>query len=522
VKPYAHELWFLLRRRAVIGVAIIAVLGALVVYVPIQSAAASVAIEASGVWYEEARTFHLEIWAYNGAGQPVSGLQVGLNVTLSTNGSSPVRPPVVYLGTRSTDLQGFVAFQIGLRSYPAKSTFQAGVNASYPQASSPSFGGVLGSAFLLSDGPSSNPVPITTPFTLVNDNFYTTETRYLVAWTGPGGVSPDGDRVVSCTLDEPFQSPTPPPTNCSGASSLEALGTLTGPVDFVPAPSTPPQPPSGYYVLQQIEIRSPSGAVLYTSGNSVGPVGPCSFGCGGVPRFTPCGGAFCGGGPGVAGSGILAEFASSLALFLPLMGFMLAYWGYARPRLSGTLESVLVRPVTRRGLFLTRYSAVALTLTFSVLGEIGILDLEVSTILHEPLPSGLLGPLLGALLVAALGFAGLVLLLAQLFRSPGPVVGIGITLLVAMSIFWTVLVSFLFVASGADTSVLAQSSAMAWSLLAAPPQFPAEVIAWLTQSGMPGGTTSPFGVSSTAIGLAGAAWIALPFLGCLALVETED
>jgi ABC-type transport system involved in multi-copper enzyme maturation permease subunit len=537
MNPYRYELLHLLRRKAVIAVIIVAALAGAFNYYTIELAAPGEMITAAGYAYVGGGAYHVELWAYDVAGDPVPGVRASLVVNTD---SSP--PSIDYEGSATSDAQGQLSFVLPIPSPPEGAGLSVNVTSSDPALPLAGFAGALNGEFGLGNGsgpaPSPNALPqvIDGPITVVTENFYSTLGRNLVVWAEPGGRAPTGDRVLTCEVLSTNVSPYYGPSNqspanfsrvsgwvgstCANSTDEVDLGPLTGPrtilPDVMPSGLTVPPGESAYLLT---EIVNASGGVEYSTG-PLYPVYPCpgvcvnpgGFGSPDVPL-----------GPSSSGPSLLQSFSTDLELFVPLMALVLAYWSYARPRLSGMLEPVLARPLTRRGLFLTRYAALAIALGSAALGEVLLLDAGLSAILGEPLPAEFLAPLVGGILVAALGFAGLILLSAHAFRSTGPVLGIGIALLIVFSLFWPVIVAITGSAGGLD---LDSSAFLAYSLragLAAPPQFPAMV------TGILSGTSNGFsvtyasaGVTAPVLALAGAMWVLLPFLLTYWRVVTRD
>ena len=335
MNPYRHEFQHLLRRKAVIAVVIVAALAGSAAYVAIDMAAGSVTLAGSGFWYFADGAYHVEIWAFDVAGNPVSGVRLNLEVlaepeyngTPSYNGS--VVPPLVLEENDSSDAQGRLQFQFSLPA-PLPDTYDmASFAASYAPFPSAGFDGALEAQFSLSNQSAGTSSVINGPTTEVAQNYYSGFDRLLVLLAGPNGSLPTGDRVASCNA--PFSFDGPYSDNCTGVPT-QPLGSLSGYETFLPMPPLPTNPAVAY--VQVLVIENASGDSFYNTTL----VGPC-FGpdsCSPLTSSSP-------------GPGLLNSFAADLALFLPLMGLMLAYWSYARPRLSGTVEPVLARPVTDAG-----------------------------------------------------------------------------------------------------------------------------------------------------------------------------
>lgn len=507
MKPYSHEFRHLLH-----NVALIAVIGALAAagtlgYATIESSRGGLQLFSSGFWYYSGDTYHVDLWTFDTAGNPVSDVDVSLNVT--GPGFSTLAP-VVFSKLLSTNSQGEVSFNIPLQP----GNYSVSTHPSYPAVPEASVG-YDSFVFVLTSDPSGGTSTIGTPYTfnVVTENFYSTREEYLVVWGGPTGGLPTGDPVVACSFVFTFTRGAPLPTNCSGQSgvSTQVLGSLTGYRTTLPLPAAPTKPvglPPGVFVLQFVEILSPTGAVLASAGATDSCMYECSY-------FVS--------GPGPS---ILGYYTDTLALLPPLMALFLAFWIYARPRLSGTLEPVVARPVTQEGLFLLRYGTTALALLAGIVAEVLLLDVGVTTILREPLPPSFILPLVGGFAVASIGFAGIVFLSAHLTRSVGLVLSIGVGLAIALSLLWTEAIEGVGSALG-WTTFLTQRGANFFLTgeLLAPPQFPAAVVGLLSGASPYGPAAGDYGslpLTSLIIGLAGIVWLVVPFLLTYWRAKTRD
>ena len=224
------------------------------------------------------------------------------------------------------------------------------------------------------------------------------------------------------------------------------------------------------------------------------------------------------------GASILAAFAFELSFLLPLLALMVTYWVYAGPRLRGTTESLLARPVTRRGLFLVRYGTIVLTLVVAVVAEVLLLEAEVVGILNEPLPPSFLEGMAGGLAVAALGMVGLAFLSAHAFRSSGAVLGVGLAVVLVTSVFWELIPAALRALFGNALAPEAYSALILRSELFAPSQIPILVVGDLTGAAFFGPSTSlaAVGITEGVIGAAAVLWVAVPILLTYWRVVTRD
>lgn len=480
MNPYRHEFWHLLRARALVAVVAVSVLAGLITYDSVNTT--SVGLTETGFYYESGSTFHFELWSLDVAGEPVANAQVSLNASEEFGGNGTLPPKGVFNGSQLSDANGRVEFDI-----PDELSSNASyvVNLSFvgPHASS-------STEFQISNQSSDLPVALFTPFFSAAQGFYSTSDRLGVVWAGADGSPPTGDRVVGCDIPSDYNSYYSPAGNCSGAPDTFVVGPLTGHLTFLPLPPALPNGNLTTYWSQILDIVNVSGGVV-ASLVSAGSCAPWT--CGAVSS---------------PGPSILSVFTAGLGLVLPLMALMLAFWAYAGPRLRGSQDAVLARPVTRRGLFLVRFGTVALAMVVAALGEVLVLDADVGGALHEPLPVGYMVALVGGLAVAALAVVGLVFLAAHLLRSSTAVLGIGLGFVLVTSIFWGVLVSIAWGAFGVPTDPTGYATFAFRSQLLVPSQLPNLIAGLLTGFGPAG----PAGVTAWVAALAGVVWVAVPFL----------
>jgi len=171
----------------------------------------------------------------------------------------------------------------------------------------------------------------------------------------------------------------------------------------------------------------------------------------------------------------------------------------------------------------------AFALLIAVVAEVLVLDAGLTWILREPLPASFLAPLIGGLAVAAIGFAGIIFLLAHVFRSTGPVLGAGITLLLLFSLFWLEIVSALALGTGENLGQAYFTLQAVRSQLLAPPLYPNMVAGLLTGVFNVGGVSfgsyaisGSTGLLTWEVGLVGALWIVGPFLAVYWVAAEQD
>ncbi len=504
---YRHELRYRVRSRTSVAVAIVVGLTLALGYAGIYGAESQVAISASGFEYYSAGAFHVDLWVVDVIGDPVAGVQVNLVVTPTTNETTfppPPPPPALFNETLVSNATGQVAFDVLL----APGQYDATFHSTYPARPLTQLTGELFGATVLDSAPGGVPTPLLSPLVTVATGYYVESARLLAVWGGPNGSSPVGDSVVACGAVLDFFQPGP--QNCSGLATTPPVA-LTGYRTLLPLP-TVALPPVGQdqqaYLL--LEIVNATGAVLFVT-QEFFPATP-------EPSIVSSNS-----GPG---PGLLGAFAADLALLVALAAFLIVYWSYARPRLSGTVEMVLVRPVTREGLFLTRYLAMAIVLAAAGAATVLLFDLGVTELLAQPLPPAFVAALFGSFLAAGMGFAGITFLAAHAFRSSRGVLALGIGLLLVCSLFWNILVALVAYFAGLSAAnATAAAELVARSQLLAPPQFPAIVSGLLTEGEVYGiGSASYAGAGVTAAWVVAAAlaWIVGTFVLTYWRVHTRD
>ncbi len=514
MNPYLHELLSRLRSRSVWVVLVVLGVAVALGVSTIEGDVPSVQINGVGFDYYADDAYHFEIWAVDVSGHPVSGVQVTLSIAPQPNFTTfppPPPPPVVFNTTVTTDSSGFIEFVVPV----APGAYAATVGASYAAVPRASMTGLLANSFYFGPVAVGEVNLFESPVNVVALGDYLDQDQLLVVWAGANGTAPIDDSVEACAaVVSSFAEPEP--SNCTGLTDVTSEGPLSGFLTLVPYPSLS-MPAVGMFesLVVFVEIVNATGGVVAIN-DLQGPSGPIPAGV-----TTP---AYLVTGPG---PGLVMDLATTFGLFVPLAAFALAYWGYARPRVSGTVDMVLVRPVTRRGLFLVRYASVALLMGVVTTAAYLLLDLAAATALGQPIPPGFLLALIGITTAGSIAFAGLIFLLAHLFRSAGPIIGIGTTLLLLFSLFWSLVQSLPVLVEGPVFNSAQLLNFGARSQLFAPPQLPSAVVGILTlqSSYLEGGNRLVYqasGVTPAVVAAVAVAWIVLPFALTLWCVARRD
>ena len=211
--------------------------------------------------------------------------------------------------------------------------------------------------------------------------------------TGPNGTAPTGSAVYyeyspTVLSQKSLQS--------LNETQMHLLAPLVSVQTIVPMP---PSPPSGTKTLVTAVFGSSGGLESVTAGSP--------------PQMSTA-------SPSLRVATVLLP---DILIVLPFVGLMAAVIAYGNERASGVLESILARPVSRRGLAASRYLSVILALgiasvvTVLVVAELAAIELHVPVgVTYE------LGLILGVF-VESSAFAGIVFVLSRVFKSLGKIIG---------------------------------------------------------------------------------------------------
>jgi ABC-2 type transport system permease protein len=125
---------------------------------------------------------------------------------------------------------------------------------------------------------------------------------------------------------------------------------------------------------------------------------------------------------------------------VPLMAVLVAYGSYGKDKATGVLESVLTRPVTRRGLALSRYVSILLSISVALVATMAVMEAISKAMLGSILSPAFAAYTVGSLIVEAAAFIGIVMLLSHVLKSSGSIVGLGVGLWILLDFFWGLLI----------------------------------------------------------------------------------
>ena len=368
-------------------------------------------LQDSGSYYYADGELHFDVFAYNDYGGPIPGASVGLVLYPSNTSFSPGGAPIANL-SGSTTSSG-----IAQLSTPANdSNYSAYVSVTAPGWVSEFEEGVY---FPIPQSPANGVVvPFIHPFTnTVLSGPGIKQTNLLqIFYPGPNGTAPPEYQVYWAAPNE-----TTLPATFLPEASMHRLGTLSSDYQnfhlVVPRPSSS----TAFGGFLQIELFTTQGRLVALDTNQ----SASSF-------FPPPGGA--------AGVSIALGFGGTIMVFLvPLMAILSSYSVYGRDRLTGVLEGVLARPVSRLGIAASRYLAVIAALCLAITAALVTLDALIDWVYGGFLPVVASLVLFSALLVEVGAFTGITFLLSHGLRSAGALVGIGLGLFALFALGWSII-----------------------------------------------------------------------------------
>lgn len=212
------------------------------------------------------------------------------------------------------------------------------------------------------------------------------------------------------------------------------------------------------------------------------------------------------------------------SFFVPLLGIQSGYSTYARDRASGVLETVLVRPVTRTRVIISRYLAVVLASAVGIGLAVGLVDGMNQAELGVFLPAQDTLGLFAALLVETVAYAGILFLIAHLVRTPGAVMGASVVSFVLIDVIWFFLLVFVALLLG-GVNTTAGLKGVVQLEYCDPSGFTFLMLAY-AQGGLFGdfyhAPLGTLGVTPIGLLVAGLFWSTVPFLFALYLARTRD
>ncbi len=430
---------------------------------------------------------HFLIYTYNQYGDPVSGVPV--DILLSTF------PPTVmnYTQTGVTNSSGLVFITV---SAP-RGAYRMQVTERFPNGQS-SFGTEISGASTGLVQSVSNAA-----FSTVVDKSNSSRNDVQIFYAGANMTVLNGYRIYYKVVNASFYSP--PNLGPFSRSNMTLIDTLSGYHKIYD-----PAIPAGFNQTAQVWFE------LFAPNNNTA----AKYNYFSLFQLRPQGTPFT---PTVLTNLAALFFSTILSFFFPLMAIVASYSSYGKDRLTGVLESVLARPVSRRGLALSRFLSTLLALSLAAIACVGLVDLVLNSIGGSLLSSTYVMAIMAALVVEVAAFTGLVFLLSHLVKSTGLLLGISIGLFVVLDFFWSLIILLLTIVLGGTSGSSVAIQAAIISYFANPAQFINLVNAYVFQSFSSVSVQgSAYGLTLPNIVVAGLLWAIVPFVLFLYLAIRRD
>ncbi len=218
-----------------------------------------------------------------------------------------------------------------------------------------------------------------------------------------------------------------------------------------------------------------------------------------------------------ASSGIMSEF-------VPLLAVFAGYFFFGKERVDGVIESVLVRPVTRGSVIISRY--VASVVLFAIASATGLLIVYLFVGLYTGyyIPPVYLGYAFWGLLVMCGGFIGLIYLTSIFMKSVGAMLGLSIGIYIVMSFLWGLISLIIGMLLGRSLGSTGFIHIYITMLYLSPAGYLTLESMVATNSFIfgPVSSLSLLGLSEAAIIVGGILWLAVPFILATILFARRD
>ena len=432
------------------------------------------------LYYRDPGAYHFIVFSSDQYGQPLQGTKISMSL-------SGVK---TYANATTTNSEGYAFITLSAPN----GTYTLAVNET-SGANMASFGGYLFGS------PIGEPqFSIGSPISTVQDKANASKRDVQTFYAALYGAKPSGYsiryKVAATSPPPPYKDSTP-----YAKDQMDFLGNLT---DYRQV--FDPAIPSGLSGTTGVwfELFAPNGTAV--SGTEI-PVFELR-----QQQFRP------------EATNIASSFFSTiLSFFMPLAAILGAYSSYGKDRLTGVLESILARPISRRGLAISRFLSTLTALAVAAIVSVGLVDLVLNEVVGSVLSQDYALAIISGLVVEIAAFTGLVFLLSHLVKSTGVLLGISIVLFVVLDFFWGLIIFLLTLLLGGTSGSAVALEATLVSYYANPAQFLQLINVYVFQSSS--GTTlqsSNYGVTLPAIVLDGFLWAILPFLAFMYLAVKRD
>ncbi len=149
-----------------------------------------------------------------------------------------------------------------------------------------------------------------------------------------------------------------------------------------------------------------------------------------------------------------------LVIFIPLLSVFMAYFTYGKDRVTGVLESIIKRPITKGGAIRSRFLANSVVVALSIIAAVIVSDLISYRYFHVFMPLPFILEVSWAYSIVGVSFLAIAYLFSHLLKSPGALLGALIGVFMIFGLFWSVIfdvvVSAFSISSGTSSYITLQ------------------------------------------------------------------
>ncbi len=356
--------------------------------------------------------FMIVDYAVNGYGKPVSGLSINSNVT---NFSSTNKLEVIQQFNGVTNSKGFVSFQYNTTdknvTYRYWSSYAYGKGTAISMAD---WINVSGSLSFSPGGPNSGLYKQNVPnyvFILpVKNPNSDLPNSFLIYYAGPNSTHPPNMKV--------YYNVTPSGTSISSSSVVSKNTTYFGTISktnntivTLPVKSNITNGNLNIMVTYTNDTVIAYNSVFYSVINS--------------------------------NSVIDSIIQIPYEFLIPILGIFSAYFYYGKDKASGVLDSVIVRPVTKGRVFLSRFIASAVSFFVALILSLALMDFVVYKFTNAAMSSTSFFEILLGYFAVAIAYAGIIYVISQFTKSQGAILGSGIGIFFLFVFIWGIIVALL-------------------------------------------------------------------------------
>lgn len=138
----------------------------------------------------------------------------------------------------------------------------------------------------------------------------------------------------------------------------------------------------------------------------------------------------------VMGGYIFSSLNNLFGLLIPLVAIFEGYVVYGRDRLSGVLDSILIKPITKQNVLIVRFLACVVSVLIGLGISTTIVDSSLVANGYSAMPPQLFITILLSFLSESSAFVGLVFLVSHLSRSQTILLGVPVALFFTFGILW--------------------------------------------------------------------------------------